>query len=401
MPAILKIAVIAAVALTGLWSMQGNAVAPSTHATVTPAAIQTASGLAEYLQATPASESPLSLLPAGARKRFLNTLVWGRKGLGGFDVADLEQYLTDAQIHKVLALFDAQGYASGLHGRAESLTEAQRKAPETPLEKAFDSFYFAHAEATHGRHATAATTLYDRALAPYQHPPSLAGLDDSDLGLLFRAASVAASTSRDARYLDDLRLDLAELHERGIATRGQIVGVHATLVTARRFLDANTLAIAYPAAGIKPLPPLQQAPLVHDGSPTALTMAPDGKSMLRQPVDMWVPLRIVVVAGCHFSEDAARAIRANPQLDKLFHEHAAWLAPENESLPDVLQWNREFPDQPMLVAWRKDEWSTLGSWDIPTFYVFRNGKQVDQWSGWGPEGMDRLQKHLRRNGLLN
>ncbi|HET9818384.1 MAG TPA: hypothetical protein VFP92_04380, partial [Rhodanobacteraceae bacterium] len=130
-------------------------------------------------------------------------------------------------------------------------------------------------------------------------------------------------------------------------------------------------------------------------------MEPDGKSMLRKPVDMQAPLRIVVVAGCHFSEDAARAIRADPQLDKLFHEHAVWLAAESESLPDVLEWNRQFPDQPMNVAWRNGEWSMLGSWDIPTFYVFRDGKQVDRWSGWGPDGLERLKEHLRKNGLPN
>lgn len=401
MPAIPKIAMVTMTVLLWLWPVQGGAATSSTDAGAVSAVIQTPSELASYLKTTPVNESPLSLLPAGARKRFLDTLVWGRKGLGGFDTADLEQYLTDTQIREVLTLFDAQGHPSVLHGRAQQLTEAQRNAPETPLEVAFNEFYFAHAEAARGEDGVSGTTAYDHLFAPWQHPRKLAKLDDSDVGLLFRAANTSASITHAVRDIDDMRTDLAEPHKRGISTSGQVIAVHAALVAARRFTDANALASAYPAAGVKPLPPLAQAPRAHDGSPTALVMAPDGKSMRREPIDMQVPLRIVVVAGCHFSEDAARAIHANPELDKLFHERAVWLAPENESLPDVLQWNREFPDQPMQVAWHKNAWPMLDSWLIPTFYVFRHGKLVDQWSGWGPDGIDQLKKHLRRNDLAN
>lgn len=124
--------------------------------------------------------------------------------------------------------------------------------------------------------------------------------------------------------------------------------------------------------------------------------------MLRKPVDMQVPLRIVVVAGCHFSVDAVRAIRADPQLAKLFHEHAMWLANERESLPAVLDWNRQFTDQPMNVAWRNSEWPMPDLSHIPTFYIFRHGKLVDQWIGWPADtGMQTLRAHLRKDGLLN
>lgn len=402
MQAIPKLAMAVLVTLAGMSPSPGRAAGPPA-ATQAPAnnVIRSSDALAEYLKATPIEDSPLSLLPPGARKRFLGTLVWGSKGLGGFATEDLTQYLTDVQIRRVLALFDAGSYADGLHGRVKPLTATERKVQETILERKFDEMYFARSDAIHGESRTPAPVLYDRLLAPYQHPRQLAGLDDSDLGLLFRAAHTAASISHDARYLDDQRMDLAELHRRGIATSGQIVGVHDALVAARRFTEADALANTYSSAGIQPLPPLQQAPNLHAGSPTALVVLPDGKPLLRDPVDMQVPLRIVVVAGCHFSVDAARAIRADPQLDTLFREHAIWLADENESLSDVLTWNREFPDQRMHVAWRNDEWSMLKSWDIPTFYVFRHGKQVDQWSGWGTSGMSNLVSHLREDGVID
>ncbi|MGH8216711.1 MAG: hypothetical protein ACREPZ_13595 [Rhodanobacteraceae bacterium] len=56
----------------------------------------------------------------------------------------------------------------------------------------------------------------------------------------------------------------------------------------------------------------------------------------------------------------------------------------------------------MNVARRNCDWHKLDSWAIPTFYVFRHGKLVDQWNGWpASTGMQPLREHLRRNGLLN
>lgn len=376
-----------------------NPATPGTAAT--PTVIHTRAELQRYLKDTPAWQSPLSLLPRGARARFLDTLVWGSKGIDGFVMGDLQQYLTDAQIGRVLSLFDLQDYAMGLHGRGKPLTAAERAAPETPLERKFDKLYFARQDAAHGGPHISVPALYDELLAPYQRATDLAGLDDSDVGLLFRGADDAAFASHDGRYLDDLRLDLAELHRRDLATVAQISGVHDQLVAARRFDTADAFAKQYPGSGITPLPPLRQAPGLHGDDPTVLVMRPDGKSMLHKPIDMQAPLRIVVVAGCHFSEDAARAIRADPELDRLFHEHAVWLAGENESLTDVLKWNREFPDQLMNVAWRDNEWHMLDSWRIPTFYVFHNGTLVDQWSGWPADtGMHTLRAHLRKDDLL-
>lgn len=375
--------------------------AASTTPVLTP--IRTRAELLHYLKVTPASESPLSSLPPGARRRFLGTLVWGRKGIGGFSSADLEQYLTNSQIRAVLSLFNLQGYASGIHGRMTPLAAAQRNAPETSIEHGFDQLYFADQDDAHGiKHHVSVSSLYDRLLHGYQNRSSLAKLDDSDVGLLFRAAGLAAYKTHDPRYLHDLGIDLTELHNRGLATPRQIAEVHDALVAARRFKDANALASAYPAADIKPLPPLKQAPDVHDGYPTVLVMEAKGNSMLHKAVDMHESLRLVVVAGCHFSEDAVRAIRADPKLDKLFRDHAIWLANENEPPLAVLQWNREFPHQPMYIAWRNSEWPMLDSWAIPTFYVFRDGNLVDQWSGWQADtGLQSLRTHLEIAGLLH
>lgn len=364
--------------------------------------IPTSAELAHYLTTTPARESPLSLLPPGARKRFLGSLTWDTQGLAGFDLGDLQQYLTGAEAVRVLALFGMQDIAAGIDGRSHPLGAAGRIASETPLEQQFDRWFFAPQDARHGTaNHDDATALYARLLQPRQNRSGLARLGDSDAGLLFRAAEAQALDAPGAGYLDDLRLDLAELHRRGLARPGQVARVHQQLVAARRFDDANALAAEYPHAAIAPLPPLVTAPAVAAGQPTVLMLQPGGKAMLREPVDMHASPQIVVVAGCHFSVDAVRAVRADPALDALFRDHAIWLAPASELLPDVLQWNRQFPDQPMRVAWRNAEWSMLDSWNIPTFHVFRDGKLIDRWQGWAAgTGLATLREHLHRLDLL-
>ena len=66
--------------------------------------IRDARQLARWLENPPAA-SPLDALSPGARARFLDSLAFGRKGLGGFDPHDLVLELDAGQIHAVLALF--------------------------------------------------------------------------------------------------------------------------------------------------------------------------------------------------------------------------------------------------------------------------------------------------------
>lgn len=135
---------------------------------------------------------------------------------------------------------------------------------------------------------------------------------------------------------------------------------------------------------------------------TALTVAADGRSMHRQAFDLSAPLSIVIVASCHFSKDAARAIRADPQLRTLFARYAVWLADQGESIDSARDWNREFPDQPIHIAWRDEDWPRINSWAMPTFYVFRHGHLVEKWSGWPADtGMQTLRDKLHEAGLLN
>lgn len=53
-------------------------------------------------------DSPLNLLSPGARQRFLDSPVFGQRGLASFDYLDLRMELTAAQIYRLLQLFGVQ-----------------------------------------------------------------------------------------------------------------------------------------------------------------------------------------------------------------------------------------------------------------------------------------------------
>src|SRR3546814_12912155 len=58
---------------------------------------------------------------AGARERFLSDLVWGSKGLGGFNRGDLAEDLGDDQIRAVLGLFGSDMVAYAPPSRAAGI----------------------------------------------------------------------------------------------------------------------------------------------------------------------------------------------------------------------------------------------------------------------------------------
>ncbi|OOG60034.1 hypothetical protein [Rhodanobacter sp. C03] len=375
----------------------------------TPAPITSTEALARYLRDTPAGDSPLDKLPTGAKKRFLSSLEFGSKGLGGFDTSDLQAELDDAQIHQVLLLFGAESYASQLHGApsAHRTCAIPSDCPESRIERRFDRLNeLEHSldrqripDQEKGRKLASA---YRKLFAAEQTPDELKIVSNSDLKLLYRAADTASLWSSEAVFLRDMASDHDELQRRGMTTAADVMRLHAKLVTKRQFAEADALASKYPAAELRPLPALQDRVKPNHQGPTLLTVNPLGTVMQRRPFDIDAPVQIVVVAGCHFAADAARDIHADPALDRIFKQHAIWLGSQNEKLGDVSEWNREHPGQPMNIAWQDSEWSMLDSWAMPTFYIFQHGKLVNKFSGWSHETEPRqLRAALHQVGLLD
>ncbi len=390
--------------------------APSQAAERAP--ITSRAELTHYLETTPPGTSPLGWLSPGGRKRFLASLEFGSRGLEGFSHDDPDHELTHAQIVQLFTLFGIKDYAEGL-----GLTEDERirfererlaaanargcavaSCPESAIEQRYDKLVLQ-------QHDSSSPTIerfarigrqYDHLFAGDQTPRKLRSLDDIDLRLLVRAAGIAVFYEPSSRHIAQLQMDLAEMQRRDLATDRDFVVLYRAWVATRQFAKAAALARQHPGMSVHALPTLLDSAGLPPGQPTALAIAMGGRTMTRQAFDLSTPVRIVVVASCHFSQDAAHAIEGDAQLRSLFTRHAIWLADQSASVNEALQWNRQFPGQPIHIAWKNSEWSKLDDWGMPTFYVFRHGTLVDKWSGWPTDagGIQTVRQRLHKDGLL-
>jgi hypothetical protein len=372
--------------------------------------------LTHYLQTTPISASPLGALSPGGRKRFLAELQFGSHGLRSIPLDDPEHELTHRQIVKLFRLFGVGKYVSGLgltpreHPRRQHERKVYAKVrgckpgncPESPIEQDYDALMLRGnaADLPLQKRIDKIARIYGRRFTARQTGQKLKHVSRPDLRLLKRAAETVVSYAPDPHYIAQLRLDVDEMQRRGMTRDKDFTSLYRALVTSRQFNRARELARQHPGMGAAPLPAWRPPSGLPKGQPTALSIDADSRTMTRQAFDLSAPLTIVVVASCHFSQDAARDIRHKPVLRKLFSHHAIWLAAQNESISEARDWNREFAQQPIHIAWKDSEWPMLDSWAMPTFYLFRHGKLVDRWSGWPADaGMQTLRRHLRKDGV--
>ena len=397
--------------LVACLALPGLAAAAST-ATQVP--IRSQAELQRYLHDTPIADTPLAPLSPGGRKWFLGELMWGSRGLGSVPIDDIDNELTHEQAVRLLALFDAQAFARGLgltpteHARREAERAVDAKArhcsidtcPESAIEQRFDALMLQQPDPAKPDSEQRAdiSQLYGHLFSDLQHSDSLRGASDPDLRLLRRAAEYATSWQPNAAHITDLQADLAELQRRRLADDRSYTGLYRALVANRQFAEAAALHTEHPGMQVAALPAFVSEPTPKPGLPTALSVDAHTNTMRRQAIDLSGPLRIVVIAGCHFSEDAAKAIEGDAQLRPLFAQHAIWLAAPAQQIGEVSAWNRQFPDMTMHVAWNQAEWSMLPDWAMPTWYVYRNGRLAKQFSGW--LGTAKLKQSLHEAGAL-
>lgn len=397
-------------AVLAIWLFPAFVIA---SAPVVQTPITSKAALARYLHDTPPGASPLDDLSPGGRKRFLGQLDFGQHGLRSIPLEDLASELTHPQIVRLLALFGAEQYASeGLTPAEQATRKREREqdaaargcavdtCTESDVEERYDELVLQKADSSlpDTRRFALAGNHYDRLFDSHQTPERLRSASYADLRLLRRAAEEAVFYVPSSMHIAQLQMDLTEMQRRNMVGDKDFAGLHRALVASRHFDAASRLARTHPHMDADNVPVFHMPGSLPPGQPTALTVDAQNNTMSRQSFDLTAPLRIVVVASCHFSKDAARAIKADAQLRPIFASDAIWLASQNEYFNSVSEWNREFPDQPIHLAWQDSEWSMLDSWAMPTFYVFRYGRLVKQFSGW--QDMKTLKQSLHEAGVL-
>jgi hypothetical protein len=183
-------------------------------------------------------------------------------------------------------------------------------------------------------------------------------------------------------------IDLGELERRGVAAPAWVKKVHAALVRRRDFDAANAFRARHPAAKLTAMPPVGEER--DDGhGPSVLALSEDGSTLIHRTVALDPVAQVVVVAGCHFSQDAAHAIENDPLLRAAFSRHVLWIMPAdwNPADPALVRWNRAHPIAAMSTVYREREWPMIDTWAMPTFYFLRNGQVQSKVVGWQPSAI--------------
>lgn len=342
-----------------------------------------------YLRDTPLSASPLGALTAAGRQRFLASLVFSERGLGGFGTDDLRYDLTREQVWQVLRLFASEGYATELPAR----TQPRPDDSGASLEAAYDRLVTLD--------GASAVAYYAQAFAPSQ--ARLAALGGRDAELLFRATSRVARNQPG--LLADLRRDFDELARRGRIDRPHANAFYDTLLAAHRNDEARALLAAYPVLQRSAPPTLRSASNVRKGD-SSVWIAHGEHELWRVRLMLNNAAQVLVLGSprCHYSQDAARDIDADPQLAALFGAHAQWVAPAADIVDtDGLRaWNRVHPTQQLAILHADGELPFVHDLDTPVFYVLRHGELVATVVGWpGPQQRDVLRRRLAEVGLLH
>lgn len=368
--------------------------------------ITSRAALDAYLRDTPPANSPLDWLTPGARRRFLDSLVYRERGLGGMSLADLRYELTREQAYTLLRLFGAQDYALDL----DALTTPRHAAGDlatATLEPAYDHLL---AAAEHPDGATPAQAIahsYAAAFAPAQTGARRHALGDRDAEFLFRAAELAFRATGQPGYLADLRRDFAELERRHRVDRPHASDFHDALLVAHRDDEARALLAAYPVVERSPPPQMRSFSRIRDGQPSLWVATPGARKreLVRFRFNIRAPAQVIVLAstGCHFSATAARDIEADPLLREVFRQYGQWVAPPDEiiAFDAVRDWNEAHPALRLGIAYDDASLPMVERVETPVFYFLDHGTVVDTVVGWPPGGnLDAIRSGLRRIDLL-
>lgn len=243
---------------------------------------------------------------------------------------------------------------------------------------------------------------YAKNFGDIDNEENLRNHNDAELKQHWAAAETAIFYSSDADTIAAAQRVLDEMERRGLADNRAKSSLFNALLGAGRFEAARNFAAQHPNAGLPPIP--KSIIDTNPRLPSAWRFSADGDTLTRTGIDL-EPLQIIVAAGCHFSDDAARDIASDPMLGPVFARHAHWLSlpPGNEQLDALQEWNRNHPQTPMLAIHDRSEWAVIPKWNMPTFAIIQGGKLIDSTQGWrsgDPEFRDKLVSMLGRAGLL-
>lgn len=214
---------------------------------------------------------------------------------------------------------------------------------------------------------------------------------------------IAGETGAESSVLD-MAVAFAELQRRGTTEAADDRAMLDALVAIRRLDKAAELKAATATLADVAVPGIRVDPAVSGDEPAAIEVESSAAGVAR-PVQMSLPLRIVIVSGCHISDQAISVIDQDPALRDAFAAgNAVWLVPadKNNDFEEIAAWNRRFPRQNLSVSYRNDAWKGIDFSRIPSFYFYRDGELVASHQGWTKGSVPlEIIRALKEMGLLD
>ncbi len=258
------------------------------------------------------------------------------------------------------------------------------------------------AEETTSQYAARIRRTYQARFAHDQSRARRASAED--LEALFDAAYLVGFYTHDARYAQYALFDLNQMESLGRTCNRCYLNLYRLFVALRQFDDARRLAEQHPLDAMEALPKVINAANFGVAQRTEFRVPDDQYALLRQPARLpHTGILIVAHPYCHFSAQAAHDISADPVLGPVFRAHSKWLAPADGdfTLEAFQEWNRQYPQMRMTIAYRRADWSLVDSWDMPVFYFIRDGKLFGKLTGWSLDSTrGPMESMLRKQGLI-
>jgi hypothetical protein len=368
--------------------------------------LRTKAELDAWLKANAGKRTPFDGFSAGGRARAMAQVTFGERGLQSLPFEEIAWQLDAAQAANLLKLLGAEDWASMLdHYPADARWKGSATKPS-----AIDHRYLAYVQEEDAAYDSN-TFQYVRNISQLYRkhfPTSLlaqsAGLSDPDLLLLARAAASVEKFTAGQPELQDLLALLPQLQKRGLDVTPLVTIAQRGLMRNGQLTQARALATAYPAVTFDPIPEVTILPDQLPSGPKWWTLSSDGKRMSAESADL-SGTHLFVLAGCHFSIEAAEDARNDAELAGVFARYAHWLGepPGSEKTDAWVEWNEKFPDTPIHLITLRGDWTVFPEWAMPTYAVVRDGKLIDKTTGsWRhhPENRTALVAMLRRHDLM-
>lgn len=355
--------------------------------------------------------SPLDALTPGGRRRFLASLAYGERGLGGFSFAPLSAELTEAEGRAVLVLFGAAAYADGMTFEGAGTTRTtDRKAPPAaycegtltrdewlaptdpgPVEEAAIALEAALTAAddlasdAEGRR----DVTPERRAAFAAYGSATLSLEALNAAPTWPVRDLLSSTLRYVRHTDDpagleaAAALLAMLEARGEATKADVRSVHDAYLAAFDDAGAADLRSRYPGADLAPRPDGMKD-RAFDQARTVYVAT--GSDQVRSAVvpDDFTGVIVVARPGCGFSDRMLSAVMDEAGLTDAMTGGGMLVLPPNDdgTGQGVASWNAANSPLPYHAVRTRADWPEVGVWATPSFYRYEDGVVVDSMIGW-------------------